>query len=172
MFGKLNTEEIEEVLSHQIIGRIGCYADGIPYIVPISYAYDGEYIFCHTYEGLKVSMMRTNPEVCFEVDIMENMANWKSVISWGKFEELKNGTTRKVAIQKLYNRVIPAIASKTLQLTPQWPFPPDDYKKIEGIVFRIRLDKKTGRFEKSDSTEFARLNDLQRFQYLFHFHTS
>jgi len=156
MFGKLNNEEIEEVLSQQVIGRIGCSADGITYIVHISYAYEGEYIFCQYNEGMKVSMMRSNPEVCFEVDIMENMANWKSVVAWGKFEELKNGAQRTIGIQKLYNRVVPAIASRTLQLSPQWPFPPDDYKKIEGIVFRIRLEKKTGRFEKSDIPQFAR----------------
>ncbi len=75
MFGNLNKDEIEEVLKHHLIGRIGCYAFDTTYIVPISYGYDGESIYCHTYEGLKITMMRKNPRVCFEVDTMENMAN-------------------------------------------------------------------------------------------------
>lgn len=153
MFGKLNDEQIEEVLRQEIIGRIGCSANNKTYVVPISYAYDGGSIYCHTYDGLKIEMMRQNPEVCFEVDIMHNMANWKSVIAWGQFEELKNGE-RNSAIEKLSKRQIPEVASKTLQLTPQWPFPPDDFEKVTGIVFSIKLQEKTGRYEKSDSITF------------------
>ena len=33
-------------------------------------------------------MMRENPWVCVEVDHMDNLANWRSVIAWGRFEEL------------------------------------------------------------------------------------
>jgi hypothetical protein len=36
MFGRLNLEEIDELLHQQIIGRIGCHSDGVTYIVPIS----------------------------------------------------------------------------------------------------------------------------------------
>ena len=154
MFGKLNADEIEKVLSNQIIGRIGCNADNITYVVPISYAYDGVNIYCHTYEGLKTIMMRTNPNICFEVDVMHNMGNWKSVIAWGVFEELTEKNDKKIAIQKLHNRIVPEVASKTLQLSTQWPFVPDDLNDIKGIVFRIRLSEKTGRFEKSDVAQF------------------
>lgn len=154
MFGKLKKDEIEDVLTHQIIGRIGCNAYNTTYIVPISYAYDGDFVYCHTYEGLKIVMMRTNPNVCFEVDTMENMANWKSVIAWGIFEELTESDIQKKAIQKLYNRRVPGIPSKTLQLSPQWPFPPVDPEHVKGVIFRIKLYEKTGRFEKSEVLEF------------------
>ena len=155
MFGNLDKDEIEKVLSHQMIGRIGCYAFDKTYVIPISYAYDGESIYCHTYEGLKITMMRKNSRVCFEVDSMENMANWRSVIAWGDFEELINNEDRKIAIQNLYKRIIPEVPSKTLQFSPQWPFPPDDFENVKGIVFRIRLYDKTGRFEKSDTPDFS-----------------
>lgn len=151
MFGELTRKEIEEVLARQIVGRIGCHADGRTYIVPISYAYDGEFIIAHTVEGLKIQMMRSNPGVCFEVDVFENMANWKSVISWGIFEEIENNYERNLAIQKLSKRIFPEISSKTVQLSPQWPFRPDEPDKIPGIFFRIRLYEKTGRYEKSDT---------------------
>ncbi len=150
MFGKLSEEEIEAALTNNIIGRIGCHTDGRVYIVPISYAYDGEYIFAHTQEGMKINMMRENADVCFEVDVLENMANWKSVIAWGLFEEINNEDERNLVIQKLSKRIFPAMASKTLKLSPQWPFPPDDPEKISGIFFRIRLYEKTGRYETSD----------------------
>ena len=83
MFGKLNNEEIEGLIQSQLIGRIGCHADDVTYVVPISYAYDGTYLYGHTYEGMKVDMMRKNPKICFEVDSTRNLANWQSVIGWG-----------------------------------------------------------------------------------------
>ena len=147
MLGKLEDTEIEELLAQQIIGRIGCHANGITYIVPISYTYDGEYIYGRSFDGLKIEMMRKNPQVCFQVDSMANMANWKSVIAWGTFKELTEPAERNDAIQKLFSRKIPGIPSKTMQLTGHWPFASTE--QIEGIIFCIRFFKKTGRYEQT-----------------------
>jgi nitroimidazol reductase NimA-like FMN-containing flavoprotein (pyridoxamine 5'-phosphate oxidase superfamily) len=154
MLGKLNVVEIEKVLLQQFVGRIGCHANQLTYIVPVSYAYDGTYVYGHTFEGMKIKMMRENPKVCFEVDILENMGNWKSVISWGHFEEVTDPEERKKSIQKLLDRTIPLIPSQTVQITPHWPFPPRDLNKVEGIIYRIMLDEKTGRFEKNHSGNY------------------
>lgn len=40
------------------------------------------------HEGQKLHMMRANPFVCFEVEDIDDLANWHSVIAWGVFEEL------------------------------------------------------------------------------------
>jgi len=155
MFGELNDTEIKELLRRQYIGRIGCHANGKTYVVPISYAYDGEFIYCHTQEGLKTKMMRENPGVCFEVDTMENRAIWKSIIAWGRFEEIVETEQRNKALKILLDRVYPFIISKKMQLGPHWPFLPDDLNHIKGVVFRIRLEEMTGRFEEYDSLEMA-----------------
>ena len=88
MLGNLTSHEIEQLLQSQILGRIGCHAEGKTFVVPIAFAYDGKYLYGHSKEGMKVDMMRRNPKVCFEVDKMENMANWQSVIVQGEYEEL------------------------------------------------------------------------------------
>ena len=147
MFGKLDYKEIEVVLRHQIVGRIGCHAEGMTYVVPISYAYDGVYIYGHTREGMKINIMRKNPQVCFEVDQMKDMANWKSVIVWGTYEELSEKTERTKALVSLIDRILPLVSSETVHLSAHWPFIADDISTINGIVFRIRLKEKTGRFE-------------------------
>jgi nitroimidazol reductase NimA-like FMN-containing flavoprotein (pyridoxamine 5'-phosphate oxidase superfamily) len=151
MFGKLKKPQIEKVIADNIVGRLGCHADGKTYVVPISYAYDGRFIYARTFEGLKISMMRKNPDVCFQIDEMENMANWRSVVAWGTFEELTGEEERNAGLQKLIARILPEISSETVKLSPQWPFPTEDYTKIEGIVFRIRLTEKSGRFEMIES---------------------
>lgn len=154
MFGELSQKEIEGVLDQQVVGRLGCHADGKTYVVPISYAYDGEYIYGHTNEGLKITMMRKNPEVCFEVDVLQNMALWQSVIVWGEFEELTDEPERHQGLTKLYERVLPLITSDTTKLSSEWPFTPANIDDIKGIVYRVRLTKKTGRFENSTAVSF------------------
>lgn len=93
--------------------------------------------------------MRKNPEVCFEVDQVENMANWQSVIGWGTYEELYDNEAEQ-ALQILVNRVIPFITSETS--SPRFglgrPHGTMD-SRIKTVVFRIKISEVTGRFEKS-----------------------
>jgi nitroimidazol reductase NimA-like FMN-containing flavoprotein (pyridoxamine 5'-phosphate oxidase superfamily) len=83
MLGELNQKEIEQVLSENVIGRIGCYADGRVYVVPVTYVYEDGCIIGHTSGGLKIHMLQENPNCCFELDHCGNLANWQSVITLG-----------------------------------------------------------------------------------------
>lgn len=90
MLGELSVAEIEQVLSDNVIGRVGCSTDGLKtYVVPMTYVYDHGCVLGHTTEGLKIELLRKNPECCFEVDQMKSISNWQSVIAWGTFKELK-----------------------------------------------------------------------------------
>jgi len=141
--------EIEKLLQKEVVGRLGCSDGKQVYVVPISYHYDGEYVYCHTHEGLKVDIMRRQPVVCFEVDKLHNMGNWQSVVAHGRYEELTDPGLRSYALQKLHERILPVVSSETTHLSPDWPFAPVELNKIEGVTFRIRLEDKTGRFERS-----------------------
>lgn len=148
MFGELNNEQIEQVLLANVVGRIGCYADGKVYVVPVTYVYENGVVIGHTGEGLKVSMLRKNPECCFEIDAMQNMANWQSVIAWGTFEELHNDEAA-AAMTKLIGRLMPLMASETSQPTHGLEQTHHkDTRLVKAVVYRIRLKEKTGRFEK------------------------
>jgi nitroimidazol reductase NimA-like FMN-containing flavoprotein (pyridoxamine 5'-phosphate oxidase superfamily) len=85
---ELDREEIDALLHVQVVGRIGCHADGLTYVVPVIYAYDGECLYAHTLVGQKVAMMRANPDVCFEVDEYVG-GSWRSAIVQGRYEELE-----------------------------------------------------------------------------------
>ncbi|MEO8710724.1 MAG: pyridoxamine 5'-phosphate oxidase family protein [Parafilimonas sp.] len=154
MFGNLGEEAIETILHHQIIGHIGCHANDTTYVVPLSYAYEDGFIYAHTIEGMKINMMRQNPKVCFETYHMENMGNWQCVIAWGNFEEITDKEERAAALNILLKRDLPFITSKTVQLTKEWPFLPEDLNSIEGIVFRIKLNIKTGRYERNEDISY------------------
>jgi nitroimidazol reductase NimA-like FMN-containing flavoprotein (pyridoxamine 5'-phosphate oxidase superfamily) len=100
-------------------------------------------------------MMRQNPKVCFAVHAMENMANWQSVVAWGNFEEITDTAEREKALKILLHRNLPVITSKTVELTPNWPFVPKDVNAaINGIVFRIKLNIKTGKYENREIVSY------------------
>lgn len=148
MIGDLNKQQIEELLSKQVIGRIACYHENFIYLIPISYAYDQNFIYVHSFDGMKLDIMRKNPNICFEVDDIKDIANWQSVIAWGKFEELKN-SERENGLRILLHRRLPLSSSITTHLGKMWPFSEQDLEEITGVVFRINLAKKTGKFERT-----------------------
>ncbi|MFT5167063.1 MAG: nitroimidazol reductase NimA-like FMN-containing flavoprotein [Saprospiraceae bacterium] len=148
MLGTLTNYEIDQILKSQTLGRIGCSAEGRTYIVPIAYAYDGEYLYGHSPEGMKIKMMRQNPKVCFEVDSMENLANWKSVIIQGEFQELI-GEPGRQAMQFFVKQLQPHLLSSTsIPSQGMSHFHQTEQSELKSVVFRIQIHEKTGRFER------------------------
>lgn len=145
MLGEMTEGQIDQVLASQVIGRIGCHADGKTYVVPVAFAFDGGHIYAHSRNGLKIAMMRKNPNVCFEVEVVENMRNWRCVIVNGVFEELKTAAMQVKAFKLLSDRLSPVTASEAARPTPK---PPPGEKKRRPVFFRISISEKTGRFEK------------------------
>lgn len=149
MLGKLNSDQIDQVLQMQVFGRIACQWNDKPYIVPISYAYDGKYLYAHSREGLKIEILRKNPETCFQADIVDNLANWRSVIVWGAYEELKNPNELEKAKLMLDNRFAPLHTSQSISRPSEDIHPPQSVeKKLKAVYFRIKIKEKTGRFER------------------------
>ena len=149
MIGALTHDQIENVLRSEVTGRIGCHAEGRTYVVPVSYAYDGEYVYAHSADGLKVRTMRFNPNVCFEVEQIDGLANWRSIIGWGTYEELQ-GANEDRARQLLAERFAPLVTGETAH-SPAWPCTEQDRfadNVRRSIFYRIRLTEKTGRYER------------------------
>ena len=148
MLGKLSDAQANNILSSQVIGRLACSDGKQPYIVPVTYSYDGVYIYGQSNEGTKMKILRKNPNVCFEVDMMTDMRNWQCVIVYGKFEELTN-KEMETARENFFNRVFPLLTSSTIHphqhaVTEKL----DDSNSAKHVMYRIKIKRITGRFEK------------------------
>jgi Predicted flavin-nucleotide-binding protein len=148
MLGLLTDPQIINVLSSQVLGRLACTDGKYPYIVPVTYVYDGEYIYGQANEGTKLNILRKNPNVCFEIDTMTDMANWQSILVFGKFEELKKEEAKK-AREILFKRVFTLMTSSTIhahehEVTGEL----NDSNRVKHIMYRIKIEKMTGRYEK------------------------
>ncbi|MGA7671725.1 MAG: pyridoxamine 5'-phosphate oxidase family protein [Nitrolancea sp.] len=149
MIGEMTSKQIDQLLSAEMIGRIGCYADGKVYVVPVTYAYSNGCIYAHSSEGSKIRMMRGNPEVCFEVEHVENMSNWQSVITHGTFEELI-GEEASRAMEMLMERFLPFLGSTSETMpAPHRPGPGSAAHSgnHQAVVYRICLRERSGRYE-------------------------
>jgi hypothetical protein len=96
-------------------------------------------------------MMRKNPVVCFEVDRVQDMGNWKSVIATGRFEEL-TGRAAIAAMDVLIRRFV--AVERPDQPHPSYVFRESEAEPSltdgrEIVIFRIRIAEKTGRFERT-----------------------
>ncbi|SRR5581483_40441 len=144
MLGKLTQKQIDEVLRASTVGRIGTSADGKTYVVPITYVYDGGAVYGHSVLGQKIRMMRANPDVCFEVDEIDDMANWRSVIAQGRYEEL-SGDMAVAAAKLIAARIGPLTESETAGPSGAGP------RGRKHIAYRIRLTERSGRYERTRS---------------------
>ena len=146
MIGNLTEEQIIEVLKNNTLGRIGCNDGDKTYVVPVSYAFEGHCIFAHSMEGMKINMMRNNPDVCFEVDEVKSYTNWKSVILWGTYQELTDERARYDAMKLLLDKFLHVKISQSPGATALHEHLTNDSPK-KPIIYRIVIKELSGKFE-------------------------
>ena len=150
MLGTLTNGQVEQVLQRNLFGRLGCSFENRLYITPISFAYRDNRIYAQSKGGLKIELMRSNSQVCFQVDEIDNMANWRSVICWGAYHEITDPAEQEAAFKELEERFAPFLTSESARRPPENIDPPYVVeKKLRAVVFCIDITEKTGRFEKS-----------------------
>ena len=148
MIRDLREDEIKNILVSQILGRLACTDGNNPYVIPLTYIFDGKHIYGQTNAGKKIKILRKNPKVCFEVDVLTDMFNWSSVLAFGKFEELKDDDAQ-AAKDKLYNRIFPLLTGSAVHAHEHGTISGiDDSSRQKKIFFRIKVSKLTGRAEK------------------------
>jgi nitroimidazol reductase NimA-like FMN-containing flavoprotein (pyridoxamine 5'-phosphate oxidase superfamily) len=141
MLGELNQQEIDRLLRTQQIGRLGVTDGERVYVFPVCYGYDGASLYLVSRMGLKVQLMRAHPEVCLEVEQIESPAHWRTVMVHGCFEEVAAPEERDAAL---------ALTAAQGDVTAPWSIAPYLGGPEEMIVYRIRLQEMTGRFERDE----------------------
>lgn len=138
----LEQKESIELIERNRFGHLACHSIDDIYVVPITYAAEGGYIYSHSREGKKIEMMRNNPYICIQVEEVQEFNKWKSVIAWGEFEEL-SGDMATLGMRMLLRRVLSVEKQKQrseLEI--------DFSAQLESaVIYRMRMQKMTGRLE-------------------------
>jgi nitroimidazol reductase NimA-like FMN-containing flavoprotein (pyridoxamine 5'-phosphate oxidase superfamily) len=132
-----------DLLKRARVARLGYIHDGHPYIVPMLFAYDVDYLYSFSTEGQKITAMRANPQVCVEVDDLVTTQQWETVIVLGRYEELPHTEEHETSRAHAY---------ALLQRRPAWWEPgyvktivDGKERPLESLYFRIRIDHISGR---------------------------
>ena len=131
-----------DLLARMRLGRLACAHQGQPYIIPIHYAYDDNYIYSFSTLGQKIAWMRANPLVCMEVDELDSPQDWATVIVSGKYEELPD-TSEYEAHRK---RAHGLLQKQTVWWEPGYvkTVLGEKMRPMEPLYFRIHIDQISG----------------------------
>jgi nitroimidazol reductase NimA-like FMN-containing flavoprotein (pyridoxamine 5'-phosphate oxidase superfamily) len=74
---------IEEILSNATICRLGMLNEGRPYVLPFNYGYKDQKLYIHcAREGLKIEILKKDPEVCFEIEDAVELVTGATACDW------------------------------------------------------------------------------------------
>lgn len=138
---ELNETECREFLSRTSMARLGCSLNDQPYIIPVGFAYEDDFIYVFATLGKKIEWMRTNPKVCVQVDESKGQSDWTSVIANGEYQELpepkfaKEREHARSLLQKRHHWWLNSLAERRLQMRDQ---------DIKPVFFRIRIQSLSG----------------------------
>ncbi len=138
---EMSEKECREVLTRGSIGRIGCSLDNQPYVVPIHFAYEQDYVYVLSTLGQKIKWMRKNPKVCLQVDEITSPSQWASVVANGTYEELvepqfsDERAHARTLLQKQHQWWLNALGERQTR---------SNDALIEPLFFRIRTDSMSG----------------------------
>lgn len=162
MVGNLKKKEIREILKNNYVGRLGFCLKGRPYIIPTTYYFDESTsgIISHSREGMKIDEMRKNKEICFEIEEVDSLSRWKSVLLWGKYEEL-TGSTARFALHNFVSHVRELLHKQGKDAAH---FIDDmsyaDAEDGKAIIYRIHILKQSGKYgSKNPHANFTELSD-------------
>ncbi len=76
--------DLESVIRKSRVCRLGIQDKDMPYIVPVCFGYQENTLYFHSaLEGRKIDLLKQNPRVCFELDILVKINPHDTACEWG-----------------------------------------------------------------------------------------
>lgn len=143
----LSKEECFDLLRTNYIGRLGYIIEKETEIIPITFYFDEkqEAIISYSGTGQKITSMRKNPMVSFQVDEITTLKQWKSTLFYGTFEELSQIDAKK-ALHIFSEGVKELILKKeNKDLNYITEFSSKTRNPNESVIYRISIKKIKGK---------------------------
>jgi nitroimidazol reductase NimA-like FMN-containing flavoprotein (pyridoxamine 5'-phosphate oxidase superfamily) len=138
IFRDLERDEIERVLMRNTVGRLAFSFHDRVDIQPIHYVYERGWLYGRTSEGDKIMALTHNQWVAFEVDEVQDVFEWTSVVIHGSFWILHpRGSAHAeelwVKAAELVSKIVPGSLTET------------DPVSFRQTLFRIAVSDVRGR---------------------------
>lgn len=135
---------IENIIKESMVCRISMVDQNKPYIVPLCFGYETNILYFHgALKGHKIDLMRKNPNVCFEFDLIsgtiesENACDWsmkyQSVIGFGRAAFIESPDEKRRALTIIMRQYSDR----------RYRFPENMLKAT--AVFKVNIESMTGK---------------------------
>lgn len=139
---------IESVINKATVCRLGLSNNDRPYVIPLNFGYQHGYLYFHSLKkGKKMDMLKSNHNVCFEVDIEselirgEGPCDWtmkySSVIGFGKVSILEDTHAKKNGLDIIMEHYSPG---------QSYEYSESELRRV--VVIKVHVENITGK--KSD----------------------
>lgn len=135
---------MDEIIKKAQVCRLAISYKDMPYIIPINFGYLDKVLHFHSAkDGLKLSILRENPQACFEVEIdtqivpsemgCEWTMRYQSVIGFGEVEFIDDITSKRESMKIIMEHY-----------ANDKPLPSDTI--LEGItLYKLKVNTMTGK---------------------------
>lgn len=140
----MDRTEIDAIVRSCQVCRVGLADGAEPYIVPMSFGYDGECFYFHCAQaGRKLDILRRNSRVCVELDEVVRMVEAENACGWSmRYRSVMGAGVAEVIEEAEAKRA--GLAVIMAQYSDQVPSFTD--AAVERVcVFRVRPDWLTGK---------------------------
>ncbi|MFS4418143.1 pyridoxamine 5'-phosphate oxidase family protein [Maribacter sp. 2307ULW6-5] len=149
MVRELDIDTCLELLATNYVARMAYVAENGPYMLPVTYLFVKEEnicLLCYSGEGHKIAALRKNPRVCFLVDDIKTLTNWRSVTVHGVYEELKGSTAKRELhrFRQGLKKLINAHTEQPVDVIPDFSMKLD-VKDAHPVVYRIYVHEIMGK---------------------------
>ena len=136
---------ISDIIRKCQVCRLGLARDSAPYVIPVSFGFDGDALYFHTAkEGKKIDYITANNSVCFEfehgVHVLPDESSpckwsfsFQSVVGYGKIHELVTESAKTVGLKQIMEHYS----------DQEWVFGDKALNTIR--VWKITIDAMTGK---------------------------
>ena len=131
----MSPDEARQFLESHNWGMLCTVSEGEPYAVPVSFGFDGHYLYIATGPGRKAHNVDENRSVCLTVADVQNGDSWRTVVVSGKAEWLENTSAKLRALNIL----------RRDRMEGALPSPTELARIARSRVFRIVPTESTGR---------------------------
>ncbi len=137
--------DIDAIIAGSEVCRLALSVKDEPYLVPLSFGYDGDAIYVHTAKkGKKIDYFKANNRVCFEFetnvryvrdgsDACSSTFSFESVIGYGNISEEVDAEHKQYALRQI---------SLHYGETPN-AFPQDAVRKVR--VWKVSIESVSGK---------------------------
>jgi len=136
------------IIEKAIVCRVAMCWQGEPYVIPMNFGYQDNYIYLHSArQGRKLDILRNNDKVCIEFDVdvelvqsqeaCKTSMKYKSLLIFGKAVILKDIAEKKkgldIIMHHYYYHNSPSV----------FHYPEDALEKV--IIIKVKIEKMTGK---------------------------